>query len=330
MSAPTVSLLVPTYNYARYLPQTLQSILAQNYRDFELIVSDDASTDGSPELLRAFAPPRRNVRVVLHRTNLGMVENWNWCLQQARGRYIKFLFGDDVLAAPDSLGRFVELLDRAPRAQMVASARLLLDDDSRVVGLADELSAGYHDGPRLIARCLRTRTNLIGEPSVVMFRRPATASVFNSAYRQIVDLEMWFQQLLHGGLVYTPEPLCGFRRHAAQQTAVNHRSARPHVEMLELLEHYLGAPAVRAHLRLGSFAHHRMIFCHVHYARKSAVRAPEFVSAVERLDRQLSPRWRFACWLAHRITRPALQARRKLRSLACRLGPQRSRWIAAA
>lgn len=315
---PVVSVLVPTYNYARFLPDALESVLAQNFRDFELLVSDDASTDGSADFLRTFARRDPRIRCALHRTNLGMVENWNWCLQQARGRYVKFLFGDDVLVSPDSLAQLTALLEREPRAQLAASARLLLDDRSRVTGLADELRAGFHDGPRLIARCLRTRTNLIGEPSVVLFRRPSVPVTFTSAYRQIVDLEFWFQFLQRGGLTYTRTPLCGFRRHGTQQTAVNHRSAAPHVEMLQLLEQYVSEPQVRTHLRLGSFAHQRLLFCHVHYARKSAVRSPEFLAAVDRLERQISPRWRLACWFAHRLTRPAKNLSRKLRNWSSR------------
>jgi hypothetical protein len=318
--APAVSVLVPTYNYARFLPEALASVLAQNFRDFEVIVSDDASTDGSASVLREFAARDPRVRCTIQPVNLGMIGNWNWCLGQARGRHLKFLFGDDVLASPDSLGRLVALLDAEPRAQIAASARWLIDGRSQIFGLADELRGGFHDGPALIARCLRTRTNLIGEPSVVMFRRPDFPASFRDAYRQIVDLEMWFQQLMHGGLVYTPEPLCGFRCHGEQQTVVNHRSERPHIEMLQLLEQYAGVPCVAAHLPPGGRAHQQMLFCQLHYARKSGVRAPEFLAAMERLDRQLTPGWRLVCWLVRRLANPVQKFRRRLLHRCRRIG----------
>ena len=95
--APKISVLVPTYNYARYLPQTIESILRQTHSNFELLISDDASTDGSAEIIRHYADRDSRIRFMIHPTNLGMVANWNWCLQQARGDYVKFVFGDDLL-----------------------------------------------------------------------------------------------------------------------------------------------------------------------------------------------------------------------------------------
>ena len=88
--SPTLSLLVPTYRYARYLPETIQSVLAQDYRDLEILIVDEASGDGSTEILRDFAACDSRSRVVVHSTNLGMDANWNWCLDQARGRLVRF------------------------------------------------------------------------------------------------------------------------------------------------------------------------------------------------------------------------------------------------
>src|SRR5471032_2980636 len=103
MTAPKVSVLIPTYNYARFLPEAIESILAQDFQDFELLISDDCSTDNSAEVIARYAAQDKRIRFQIHSANLGMVQNWNWCLSQARGEFIKYVFGDDKLASPTAI-----------------------------------------------------------------------------------------------------------------------------------------------------------------------------------------------------------------------------------
>src|SRR5581483_9458517 len=216
---PKISVLIPTFNCARFLPEAVDSILAQKFGDFELIISDDNSSDDSSELLRSYAARDPRVRLHLQSSNLGMVANWNWCLQQARGEYIKFVFGDDALISAQTLGCMAELLDAEPDVVLVASARRVIDEASHPTAIWDELkTAGRHGGAALIARCLQQDRNLIGEPSAVMFRREAATRGFDLQLRQLVDLEMWLHLLSSGGLAYLPEPLCAFRLHPGQQS----------------------------------------------------------------------------------------------------------------
>jgi glycosyltransferase involved in cell wall biosynthesis len=310
--APKISVLVPTYNYARYLPQAIESILRQTHSNFELLISDDASTDGSAEIIRHYADRDFRIRFELHATNLGMVANWNWCLQQARGDYVKFVFGDDLLASPDTLVRMAALLDQYPDVGLVASARLLLDRNSTTIGSWDHLSDGLFDGPRLISRCLRTRRNLIGEPSTVIFRRSLAERGFDPAYRQIVDLEMWFHLLKQGRLCYTSETLCGFRRHDEQQTVANGRGRVTDLELIDLLQGYRQLPALRNHLRPDRWAYRWILYRQLHYARKATNRDAAAV-AVARMESQI-PSWQRAFyWVWHRITRPMENLLRKAR-----------------
>jgi len=322
--APKISVLLPTYNYARFLPSAIESILAQTFRDFELIIADDASPDHTAGILAHYAAVDARIRPHFHRSNLGMVRNWNWCLQQARGDYIKFLFADDLLAAPNALAQQAALLDAHPHATLAASPRLLIDSCNNFTGCWDDLTPGLHAGAPLIARCLRTRRNLIGEPSAVMFRRRDASRGFDLSLRQIVDLEMWFHLLLRGDLVYTKTPLVAFRRHADQQTAVNHRHHTPELEMIALLRRYLDKPAIAAHLPPGSFAHHQVLFRQIHYAKKARRHHPEARRACNTFRREIPlHRW-IALVLRHRLSRPfenllrwfrlQLSARRNLRA----------------
>jgi glycosyltransferase involved in cell wall biosynthesis len=311
---PKVSVLIPTYNYACYLPETIESVLAQDFTDFEIIIGDDGSTDDSAAVIGRYAARDPRIRFELHPTNLGMVANWNWCLQQARGEYIKYLGGDDCLASRHALGRMVAMLEKHPPAALAASARLILDENSAVTGLWGELhQAGLHNGPQTIARCLRANRNLIGEPAAVMFRRAAASRGFDPAMRQIVDLEMWFHLLLQGDLAYSPEPLCAFRRHAGQQTAVNRESRVGDLEMIQLLTQYLADPAFRTRTGLGLLAYRRVIFRGLYYLRKANPSHAEFKTIPAQLQAQLPSHWWMVCWLMHRVTQPFENLSRALR-----------------
>ena len=304
-SPPKVSVLVPTYNYARFLPEAIESILAQEFTDYELIVSDDASTDDSADIIRRYAARDSRIRAEFHPANLGMVPNWNWCLQQARGEYVKYLFGDDLLCSPQALGRLVALLDADPRVVLAASARRIIDEHSRPVDVWNEFRAARRwAGTAVIGRCLEENYNLIGEPSAVLFRRAAASRGFNPQWRQLVDLEMWLDLLLQGDFAYDPEPLCGFRRHEQQQTVVNRRARVGPDEHLQLAVRHLKVFLTGANGRPGTYGQRRALFRLLHYHRKHAVPTPENDAARALLLGRLSRPWYFVCWAQHRMTKP--------------------------
>ncbi len=123
MNGPKISVLIPTFNYARFLPRAIESVLAQEFRDFELLIVDDCSTDDTAKVVQPLRARDARVRFAVNSSNLGMVNNWNHCLEQARGEYIKPLFGDDKLCHPQALGKMVGLLESHPSATLAATAR---------------------------------------------------------------------------------------------------------------------------------------------------------------------------------------------------------------
>ena len=118
--APRVSVLIPTHNHGRYLPEAVESVLRQDFRDIEVIISDDGSTDGTPAILAHYAALDPRVIPVVHPTGLGQAGNANFCLSRARGELVKFVYADDRLVTADALGRMVAALDAAPGAVMAA------------------------------------------------------------------------------------------------------------------------------------------------------------------------------------------------------------------
>ena len=234
-----ISVCIPTYNYAGYLAETIESVLQQHFADFELIIIDDNSTDDTRAVVERYAEKDPRIRFSVNPKNLGMVQNWNLCLERARGEYIKFVFGDDLLSSPDTLGRMAALLDGDSSVSLACSARNFIDERSRVLKVESHFATGSHVGTEVICTCLAKKENLVGEPSVVMFRKAQATRGFRVNYRQIVDLEMWFHLLEQGSLAYIDEPLCSFRVHDEQQTAKNRENLADIYDYFYLIDDYL-------------------------------------------------------------------------------------------
>jgi len=245
LSTCKVSVCVPTYNYGNYIAETIESVLAQNFTDFELLIIDDCSKDQTAHVVESYARQDPRIRFIVNKVNLGMVENWNSCIAEARGEYIKFVFGDDLLASPDAVGRMVFLLDNDNSVSLVCSARNLIDESSNVIKIESHFDTGIMEGTDVINRCLPSQGNLIGEPSVVMFRKNQAGLGFNAKYKQIVDLEMWFHLLEQGRFAFINEPLCSFRQHGQQQTRVNAENLAALNDVFFLQIDYLNKEYVR-------------------------------------------------------------------------------------
>ncbi len=252
---PKVSVCMPNYNYGRFLPEAIESVLRQTYRDFEFIIIDNCSTDNSIEIVREYALSDPRIKFTVNECNIGLVNNLNLCLQKARGEYIKFLFSDDVLTSETTLERMVSVLDRMSKVALVASARDVIDEQSQIIKRWIEYKDREdYKGSKIIRDCLIEQKNRIGEPSVVMFRRAHADSGFDLRYRQLVDLAMWLHILERGDFAYIDEPLCAFRVHQEQQTNVNICDTSIAQEPFYLLEDYAAksyinmSPLTRAYM----------------------------------------------------------------------------------
>ena len=127
---PSVSIALPVYNGAAYLAETLDAILAQTYRDFELIVSDNASTDDTPAIVARYAAADPRVRAFRHAANRGAAWNFGYATALCRGRYVKHAAHDDVLA-PTYLERCVAALEADPGAVLAYPLSVHVDDAGR-------------------------------------------------------------------------------------------------------------------------------------------------------------------------------------------------------
>lgn len=220
--SPAISVCIPVYNREDYIEAAINSVLEQDFKNFELIVVDNCSTDNTKKLVKALCKIDNRIIFYENDENIGMVENFNRCLDYARGDYIKFICSDDMLLGKGVLRRFHDLAECVSDVAMVACGRNIIRPDGKFIRTIREyVGVFWCPGTDVINDCLLSGRNKIGEPTAVMFPRKDISRGFDARYKQILDLEYWFYLLQKGKFVYTDEPLVGFRHHDKQATQIN-------------------------------------------------------------------------------------------------------------
>jgi glycosyltransferase involved in cell wall biosynthesis len=127
---PRVTIGLPVYNGSEFLSESLESLLAQSFDDFELIICDNASTDATEEICQSFADRDARIRYQRNAHNLGMAENFNLAFSCSKGQYFKWATHDDICKA-EFLRRCVEVLDRDREVVLAYPGTLIIDENSR-------------------------------------------------------------------------------------------------------------------------------------------------------------------------------------------------------
>ena len=244
MINPLVSICIPTYNYAHYLPQALSGCLNQSYEQIEIVIVDDASTDNSVAVVNSFADSR--IRFATNPRRLGLVENWNKALSLVRGEIVKFIFADDYPAA-DAIEKFVQAFE-GPSVDLAFSS-------CRQIGAAGEYLYTHQPYPETrrlprsaeAKRCL-VEGNYIGSPSSVAVRAAALKDVgaFNELLRFHADQEMWIRILLNGDGYFLAEPLVSVRIHDGSETKRLEQANQIKIEMQKFIKSCLSHPQIGA------------------------------------------------------------------------------------
>lgn len=208
--APRVSIVIPCYKTSGLVAETLQSVFAQTYKDFEVVVVNDGSPD-TPELEQAIAPWRDRLTYV-QTDNCGLAGARNNGIRAARGELIALLDSDD-LWEPQYLQVQVRKLDENPSADIVYPNAIIFGN-----------APGLSEFPR--SRGEVTFTSLVQENCVVMVsvlaRRSALerAGLFDNSLRSCEDFDMWLRTVKHGGrIIYHPQVLVRYRRRPSSLSA---------------------------------------------------------------------------------------------------------------
>jgi glycosyltransferase involved in cell wall biosynthesis len=151
VSVPSVSVGMPVFNGERYLPETLDSLLAQTFKDFELIICDNASTDSTAEICRRYAARDKRIRFTRNAENMGASTNYRRVFEMAAAPYFRWANSDDIFA-PESLERCVEVLDRETSVVLVYPKTKLIDSAGEFIGAYDDgLDVRLHSPSRRFA-----------------------------------------------------------------------------------------------------------------------------------------------------------------------------------
>ncbi len=248
MGQPLISICVPTYNGESYLRQCLESCVNQDFRDFEVIICDDGSTDNSVAINTEFSQKYPFIRLFHNEKNLGLVGNWNKCMELASGQWIKFLFQDDVML-PNALQCFYENMDAGINL-LVCKRNFELPSDATEAQkryYSEEVrtleNTGRYNSAKFTPESLSTiaaqniSLNFIAEPSLTLFKKEVVKEVgqFDDELKQICDLEFFLRVGSIYGLKYIPEKLCMFRIHAGSTTEKNIKGGNYRLDYLEAL-----------------------------------------------------------------------------------------------
>jgi glycosyltransferase involved in cell wall biosynthesis len=211
--APRVSAVLPCYNAAAFVAEALESLLAQNYRDFEVLALDDGSSDTTLAILQSFAARDSRVQAIAcpHR---GLVATLNDGLERARGEYIARLDADDI-ALPGRFARQVAYLDAHPACVLVGSRAERIDSDGEPISRTGRLPLDA----AAVAEKLRRKRMAVLHPAVMARRTAMLAAGGYYAHEfGAEDTGLWRRMLDHGEIVNLPDVLIRKRRHAGAIT----------------------------------------------------------------------------------------------------------------
>jgi glycosyltransferase involved in cell wall biosynthesis len=205
---PRVSVVMAVYNGMRFAPAAIDSVLAQTFRDFELVIIDDGSTDETPVLLDAYA--KRDLRVrVIHQTNAGVSKAGNNGVSLARAPLVARMDSDDI-CAPDRLAKQVAFMDAHPEVVLLGGWYRLIDVDSEFLTLQGPPA----DNESLQMQCL-CGTTPICHP-LCMFRRDAffKAGRYDETFPCALDIDLYLRLGEVGKMAALPDILLDYRQHA--------------------------------------------------------------------------------------------------------------------
>jgi len=258
---PRVSIIIPSYNHERFVGRAVESVLAQTYQDFEIVITDDASTDGSVDILSRYARQDPRIKLFVNRFN-HETHAVNHCIEHSCGDYIAMLSSDDEFF-PAKLERQVDFLDRHPEVAAVFTQARIVDEQNR--DLQDSLNpfcASFQRPIRSRHAWLRRfyfEGNCLCHPSVLIRRSVyGTLGVYNPLMGALDDLDMWVRICLHHEIHVLGDTLVNFRIRDAQanvsaDTPENVR--RGQFETIKILDHFVSSDALaQLHLIFPEFA----------------------------------------------------------------------------
>jgi len=209
---PVVSVLLPVHNGLPYIEETIASVLSQSFKEWELVVGNNASTDGTVEAVAKFKDPR--IKIISHSENLGISKNWDFLLQLTQAKYACILGADDIFS-PDHLERKISLLEQKTDSPYVHGAVQFIDSQGNKLPGDDFKLAPIEHRSVTLPRFLKV--NFVNITSVV-FRMAAIHQnnlSFEPRYALMMDWALLLKLAMLGGpLIYDSQRTASYRIHS--------------------------------------------------------------------------------------------------------------------
>ena len=229
-----MSVCIPAYNSSAYIEDTIRSVLKQTYRNIEMIVVDDKSTDDTVEIVKRLQEMDSRITLYENEQNLGMSGNWSRCLALCQGKFVKLICADDMIE-PEAIKLEVQALIENPTVNLVESDTRLVDIYGKPIGVFKRYyKSGVVDGKK-VAKASLMLNNFFGAPVNNMIRRSVLEKTgyFDPAFTYILDFDMWVRIACTGDVYIIHKLLNRFQIRNDSNTGIMIRDKRG----LYVLEH---------------------------------------------------------------------------------------------
>ncbi len=255
MAPPLVSICIPTYNSARYIRETLDSIAAQTYKNVEVIISDNASSDNTLQILYEYAG-RYGFKVLANETNIGALNNWNRLVEASRGEYVAIYHSDDVYN-PNIVEESVRILKKYDDVAIVGTMAEIIDRDGELQGSYEFPACLRRPGDGIFSfdevivgiLCTEGNTIFFTTPSLMVKRGVFIKSgPFDGRFHSAGDYEMWLRIATRHAVAIIDKKLMKYRVHENQgsEREVRQNIGIPDIVLvLQEYEKYIGSKRVR-------------------------------------------------------------------------------------
>lgn len=211
MKKPLISICIPNYNYEKFIGETIESVLAQTYENFELIIVDNGSTDNSVEIINSYNDER--IKLYQNETNIPLYQNINKAQLLANGEFIAVLHSDDKYE-PDFLEEIIAAYQRYPEQKVfVTGVYLLHHQENKIITQHAFQKEGLKHRLKVLLRL--TMGNNIGNGVNVVYHRECIkkAGMFSDEYKYAADYDLWFRLGELYDFVYIRKNLAYYRIH---------------------------------------------------------------------------------------------------------------------
>ena len=251
---PLVSICMPLYNGEAYLKQAIESCINQDYPSLEILLVDDGSTDNTIHIAQTYAGKDARIRLVVNEQNLGLVGNWERCIELARGNWIKYQFQDDLMEK-DAIRKMIDAC-LTQDVSIALCARQFLFEENADPKIKEAFTQKLIKPEQLFIRKTRYEPletarilaphlieNVLGEPICFLFHKSVYQAIggFNHALKQLVDYEFFLKLVLNHPFAFLSEKLVQFRVHDGSTTSKNViRKKKNNASEIKLIQNSIG------------------------------------------------------------------------------------------